>query len=488
MMNMHRRKARLGRVTLAVATAALAAAGLAAAFQALPPGGQVNDDPAAGINKALSVSGEDPANADVVGGALVAGKPGVPWSIFRQQEDGTSQPHDQIFSRSFAAGAWLTRGNGTVGGRSSASPDVQRLAELRPGPERRDAGDRFRRRRRTVPWATWYESTAGSGFGQNNVFASRFDSTQNKWIFAGQGRGTGGIGSVPVPSLNIHTDQSAENPSVAGGSAADATKPGPWVTWQETTTASDQRAGSDLRQPAARPGPGQLRRRHAGRRRRRHRPRPGHRRLLLPADRRPDGSAPAAADPSLNIDPDPRRRRARHRVHGQERRRRAGRRAVGRLVREGRHQQPASAGSPTTTRWCSRPRASPTRHPGTAASTGPPSVTTNSALLDASGTNHFGGCAASDAAEAGCSLNKNPNADAEDPRVAAGTMNPANATVPWVDLGRARERRAADLRLPAGRRHALRAGQQRRTDLDRRQRLDPSRHHVLGQHAVRVVA
>src|SRR5262249_27808525 len=31
----------------------------------------------------------------------------------------------------------------------------------------------------------------------------------------------------------------------------------------------------------------------------------------------------------------------------------------------------------------------------------------NSALLDASGTNHFGGCAASDTAEAGCSLNKN---------------------------------------------------------------------------------
>ena len=39
-----------------------------------------------------------------------------------------------------------------------------------------------------------------------------------------------------VPSLNIHTDQDAENPSVAGGAAVDPTKPGPWVTWQETTT------------------------------------------------------------------------------------------------------------------------------------------------------------------------------------------------------------------------------------------------------------
>ena len=40
-----------------------------------------------------------------------------------------------------------------------------------------------------------------------------------------------------MPSLNIHTNQDAENPSVAGGSTVDLTKPGPWVTWQETTTA-----------------------------------------------------------------------------------------------------------------------------------------------------------------------------------------------------------------------------------------------------------
>ena len=39
----------------------------------------------------------------------------------------------------------------------------------------------------------------------------------------------------------------------------------------------------------------------------------------------------------------------------------------------------------------------------------------NSATLDTTGTNHFGGCAASNTAEEGCSLNKNPNADAEDP-------------------------------------------------------------------------
>ena len=107
------------------------------------------------------------------------------------------------------------------------------------GTRRRGAGDRLRGQRgarsRGPPGT---RTRAATDFDDNNIFASRFDNTgdanQGKWIFGGQGRGTGG-GSVQVPSLNIHTDQSAENPSVAGGSAVDPTKPGPWVTWQETT-------------------------------------------------------------------------------------------------------------------------------------------------------------------------------------------------------------------------------------------------------------
>ena len=105
------RKRRLTRASAAGAGIALVAAASAAAFQPLPPGAPVNDDLAAGINKAFSVSGEDPTNADVVGGALTAGKPAVPWAIFRQQETKAAPPPpDQIFSRSFAAGAWTTRG------------------------------------------------------------------------------------------------------------------------------------------------------------------------------------------------------------------------------------------------------------------------------------------------------------------------------------------------------------------------------------------
>src|SRR5947209_5130521 len=103
------------RVAVTGGVIALVAAASAAAFQALPPGAQVNDDPVAGIDKTKSVDGGEPANADVVGGALIAGKPGVPWATFRQETTGA----DQVFARSFAAGAWKTRGTGTVGGRSS---------------------------------------------------------------------------------------------------------------------------------------------------------------------------------------------------------------------------------------------------------------------------------------------------------------------------------------------------------------------------------
>jgi hypothetical protein len=226
------RTGRRARVVVAGTIAALVSAGSAAAFQALPPGGQVNDDLAAGIDKTKSVDGGEPTNADVVGGALGAGKPAVPWAVFRQGTTG----NDQVFARSFAGGAWTTRGNGTVGGRSSAAPTFSGSLNFDQSSDGEAPAIDFTGPGRTVPWSTWYENTSGAGFGQNNIFASRFDNTgdanQDKWIFGGQGRGLG-VGGVPVPSLNSHTDLDAETPAVAGGSAVDPTKPGPWVTWQE---------------------------------------------------------------------------------------------------------------------------------------------------------------------------------------------------------------------------------------------------------------
>jgi hypothetical protein len=423
---MFRTKSRLVRGSAAGVVVALAAAASAAAFEALPSGGQVNDDPAAGIDKAKGVDGGEPSNADVVGGALTAGKPGVPWAIFRQKTTGA----DQVFARSFAGGAWLTRGTGTVGGRSSANPTFRGSLNFDQATDGEAPAIDFAGAGRTVPWTTWYENTTGTGFAQDNVFASRLDNTgdanQGKWIFGGQSRGNGGSGPN-IPSLNIHTEQSAENPSVAGGSAVDATKPGPWVTWQETAN-SNRQDQIFVSRPL---GPGQA-----------------NCDGVTPAGvADASGHVPAiggfcfqqtgiprfgtgSADPSLNVDPS----------------------------RNGVEPDIAFTGNANGVQdsvpwvvWYEKGNTDNavsglTRNNEMvfAAKGVGDGVTANggfhwvavgsqsSATLDTAGANHFGGCAASDAAEGQCSLNMNVKADAEDPRVASGTMNPANATVPWV--------------------------------------------------------
>ncbi len=411
-MRMHRGQSRRARIALAVTVAALASAGSAAAFQALPPGSQVNDDPAAGINKAISVSGEDPTNADVVGGALTAGKPAVPWAVFRQQEAPGSA--DQVFSRSFANGEWTTRGNGTVGGRSSASPEFPGSLNFDQRQDGEAPSIDFAGGGRTVPWATWYEDTSGAGFDTNNVFASRFDNTgdanQGKWIFAGQSRGNGGAGP-DVPSLNIHTDQDAENPVVAGGSAVDPTKPGPWVTWQETSNSGGQdqifvdkpegpgmancNGVTPLGQPDATgnvPAIGGFCFQDVGL------PRAGH----------------GGTDPSLNVD----------------------------INRNGIEPDIAFTGTNDSVPWVVWYETGAGGLAGNDlvfAAKAEPDATglggfhwhvignNGNAILNASTT-----CATNAAAEQACSLNSGSTANAEDPRVAAGTMNPANPTAPWV--------------------------------------------------------
>ncbi len=407
------------RIFIAVATIVLACAGTAWAFQELPSGGQVNDDAAAGIDKTVDVSGDDPTNADVVGGALTAGKPAVPWAVFRQQETSGAPPHDQVFVRSFAGGGWTTRGTGTVGGRSSAAPMFSGSLNFDQGEDGEAPAIDFAGAGRTVPWASWYEDTSGAGFGQGNVFASRFDNTgdanQGKWIFAGQSRGMGG-GSAPVPSLNIHTDQNAENPSVAGGSAIDPTKPAPWVTWQETTTLPTPGADQIFVEKPIGPGASNCDGvKPSGVSEGGHIPAVGGfcwQQVGLPR------VGPSGADPSLNVDP----------------------------TRNGIEPDIAFTGTNDAVPWIVWYETGPSAVLG---------LHSNELVFAAKGVKDEtaeGGfhwtvvgsrlsgaletksdvCGESGAGEEGCSLNNNPNEDAEDPRVAAGTMNSANPTVPWV--------------------------------------------------------
>jgi len=53
-------------------------------------------------------------------------------------------------------------------------------------------------------------------------------------------------------------------------------------------------------------------------------------------------------------------------------------------------------------------------------------------VLDGSGAHHFGPCAESEVNEDACALNADTLADAENPRVAAGSLTPGQPTVPWV--------------------------------------------------------
>jgi len=385
----------LRRAALAGLAAALLVAGTAGAVVGLPSdGSQVNNDPAAGIDP-----NQNAGVSDVVGGSLAAGGPRVPWATF-EQHTGSSQ---QIFVRAFKDGRWVTQG-------PSLNIDHNVEAEA-PSIDFAGPG-------RTVPWDAWYEPNAALG-GQKQIFASRFVAAANSWQPEGQDRGAG------APSLNINTDKEAENPSVAGGAAVAGADPVPWVAWQEQ---DGNVAGSGNHdqifvskgvkqaapnapctgfKPSAAASVSQFCWQQVG------------------LDRlAKDGGSSAAGDPSLNVD----------------------------ASRNGVEPDIAFTGPSDTVAWTvwyeKDPSAiglrnneqvfaakivkSPAADGGFewhAVGNGTAGQTNT---LDTTGANGFGPCAASVAAEDACSLNRVGSNDAEDPRVATGTLTPGGTTAPWV--------------------------------------------------------
>ena len=203
---------------------------------------------------------------------------------------------------------------------------------------------------------------------------------------------------------------------MAGGSAVDPTKPGPWVTWQETTTAPV--AGKNQVFVSKPLGPGM----------------PNCDGVTPAGVADMSGHVPAiggfcfqqvglgrvgpsSADPSLNVD----------------------------VQRDGIEPDITFTGANDSVPWVVWYE----KGAGTTGLAGNELVF--AAKAEADGTAGAGGfhwhvigntgngilnaantCTASLSAEQACSLNSAPAKDAEDPRVAAGTMNPANATAPWV--------------------------------------------------------
>jgi hypothetical protein len=388
---------RLRRRGAVVTAAAIATLGISTAAHAVPfislP--QVNNDPANGIDPHQSAGVND-----VVGGSLVAGAQRVPWATF-EQKSGSSQ---QIFVRALKNGKFITEGNP-----ASLNIDQSKEAEA---PSIDFAGTN-----RTVPWVSWYEPSDHLPGGATNIFASRFDAPNNKWIPEGQNRAADGSA---IPSLNIHTDREAENPSVAGGAAVAGNDPVPWVAWQEIdgSAKTDQIFVSrgvkgatspvDCKgfEPAGGPSVAKFCWQQTGIKR------------LDSGD-----TAVHSLDPSLNID----------------------------QTRNGIEPDIAFTGKNDTVPWVvwyekdnsakglannEQVFAAKAVQDTTTAGAGGfhyQAVGNGTArqvnILDAAGS---GACDDSVAAEGACSLNLNPAADAEDPRVAAGTLNPANPTTPWV--------------------------------------------------------
>jgi hypothetical protein len=380
------------RLTAAVAVGTLALAGSAtAALVGLPAdGSQVNNDPAAGIDPSKSAG-----VADTQGGTVTAGNLMVPWATFEQQ-GGPVPGAQQIFVRAFKGGQWVTQG-------ASLNIDPKVKAEA-PSIDFAGTG-------RTVPWDSWYEPNATLG-GKTQIFASRFAAATNQWLPAGQDRGSG------LPSLNINLDRDAENPAVVGGAAVAGNDPVPWVAWQEIDGAQAvnqifvSRAVKQTTGCSGPPGSGM--------------PVNGFCWLEVGLPRLDKtGGSSAAGDSTLNVDP----------------------------TRDGIEPDDAFTGGNDTVPWVVWYEQHPTHISGlhsnemvfaakavkddtvrggfkwVAVGNGTQGQTN---LLDTGAAHGFGSCAATASAEAACSLNADSTRDAEDPRVAAGSLAAGSPTVPWV--------------------------------------------------------
>ena len=375
--------------------ATLALAGTAGAVIALPSdGSQVNDDPANGIDPA-----QNAGVSDVVGGSLAAGGARVPWSTFEQQA-GSAQ---RIFVRAFKNGRWVTQG---------ASLNID------PGAEAEAPSIDFAGAGRTVPWDAWYEPSAALG-GETQIFASRFVAAENRWQPEGQDRGSG------IPSLNIHTDKEAENPSVAGGAAVAGADPVPWVAWEEqdgNVAGSGNHDQIFVSKGVKQAAPKQ--------------PCTGFKPSAnasvsafcwqqVGLDRLAEnGGSAGTGDPTLDIDPS----------------------------RNGVEPDIAFTGAADTVAWvlwyekdhssiglrdneqvfAARIVKDPSADGGFSWRAVGSGTAGQNNILDTTGANGFGNCSVSTAAEDACSLNKVATNDAEDPRVAAGTRTPGTPTVPWT--------------------------------------------------------
>ncbi len=313
----------------------------AAAFRQI--GGSLNRDAAAAAAAAaLTVGAQDPS------------KPGVSWVAWSEKQ-GNAQ---QIF---------VSKQNGIAFEPVGASLNIHSNV-VADGPSITFAGQDH-----TVPWVAWFEPSPDFA-NKKNVFASRFNAASGLWVPAGQDRGNN------EPSLNIHTNQLAQDPDIVAGSADPAKPPVPWVCWQEVSAHNNavevfvSRAISD---PTALGGF-----------------------KFQPVGLNRSGAA-NDPEPSVNLD-----------VTGGS---------------NSSHCQITFAETNNTVPWvvwAEKLRLSPTMIFVARA------VTDSTAGAGGFKWEFVPNCAAQNASQ--CALNVNPTKEGIDPSIAAGTVLPGQATVPWI--------------------------------------------------------
>jgi hypothetical protein len=151
------------------------------------------------------------------------------WVAFANRRIGS--PFQDIVVRTFDAttGQWTMRGNRSLNYETSTTPTNPHI----------EFAGQVQNGRGTVPWVTWSENVRGVG-NKMNIFVSHLGSMNGMeyWRLTGQDR-SGGRG---LTSLNISTQQNADNPRLAGGATtAGATELLPWVAWDEDSPVARKR-------------------------------------------------------------------------------------------------------------------------------------------------------------------------------------------------------------------------------------------------------
>ena len=338
-----------------------------------------------------------------------------------------------------------------------------------------------------MPWATWYEHTTGAGFGEQQHL--REPVRQHRRRQPGQvdlrRPGPRAGRRHRAGSVAEHPHRPGRRESRRSPAAPPSIRPSPvrGSPGRRRQPPADRRREPDLRRAADRSRRRQLRRRQAGRRPGR-RPRPGDRRLLLAADRHP-----ARRDRRRGSEPerrsDPQRDRARHRVHGSPT-------TAFRGSSGTRSATPDSAGLHNNEMVFAAKGVSD----GVTANGGFHWVAVGNALPG--DARHAPGPTASARArspranEAAVLAEQQPGSDAEDPQVAAGTMNSAQPDGAVGGVGRdtsaASSRSFVSRLVGTGATAHFQIANGGNADLDRQRRRHPAGHHVLGQHAVRHLA